>query len=187
MSEMRMILRFSTMPSMSTIRRRYKSWHRKNHKGFYARLTDKELDDRARENVRKYLITIRRFLMWVGRSDLATKFGHSEWKREYALIDYISIEEWQKIEASELFTPEEKLLLKLHITLGCREGHKERSGLSGLRWSKINWKSNTIDVYESKVKGGLIWQGCSLTLFWPDIPAQLKKRMLNGERLRFHC
>jgi hypothetical protein len=131
-----------------------------NHKGFYSKLTEKELDDRARENTRKYLVTIRRFLMWVGRADLAVKFGHSEWKREYALIDYISIEEWQKIEASELFTPEEILLLKLHITVGCREGHKERSGLSGLRWSKINWKSNTIDVYESKVKGGLIWHGC---------------------------
>jgi hypothetical protein len=146
----------------------------KNHKGFYGKLTEKELDDRARENTRKYLVTIRRFLMWVGRSDLAVKFGHSEWKREYALIDYISLEEWKKIEASELFTSEEILLLKLHITVGCREGHKERSGLSGLRWSKINWKTNRIDVYESKVKGGLIWQGCSLELFWPDLPEQLK-------------
>lgn len=144
-----------------------------NHKGFYGKLSEKELDDRARENVRKYLTSIRVILRWIGRSDVAEKFGHSEWKRQYTITDYLTIEEFSKVINSSELSDIEKLVIKLHITLGCREGHGIRSGLSGLQWSKIDWQNRTIDVYESKTKGGTIWRGCYLDLFF-NLTEELK-------------
>ncbi|MEM4977052.1 MAG: hypothetical protein QXT64_07005 [Desulfurococcaceae archaeon] len=145
-----------------------------NH--YYSKLSESEIEDRARENVRRYLNSIRVILKWIGKSDLAERFGHTEWKRRIAINDYLSIEEVKKVLSSDELTQVEKTLLKLHITLGCREGFSasSRSGMYGLQWSKINWSNNTIDVFESKTKGGTWWRGCRLDLFWPELPEELR-------------
>jgi integrase len=147
---------------------------KKNAKGFYAKLSEKELDDRARENVRRYLTTARVFLKWIGRADLAERFPHTEWKREYTLVDYLSVEEFNKVMESPELDDLEKFILKLHVTLGCREGHHGKYGLMGLQWSKVDWNAATIDVYESKTKGGVIWKGCYLNLFFPNFISEMR-------------
>jgi len=145
-----------------------------NAKGFYAKLSEKEQDDRARENVRKYLTTIRVFLDWIGRRDLSERFSHTEWKREYTITDWISVEEFNKIMSSPLLSDLEKFILKLHVTVGCREGRYGKYGLNGLQWSKIDWERKTIDVYESKTKGGTVWKGVYLELFFPNFMEELR-------------
>lgn len=108
------------------------------------------------------------------RADLAERFPHTEWKREYTLVDYLSVEEFNKVMESEELTDLEKFVLKLHVTLGCREGHHGKYGLLGLQWSKVDWQQASIDVYESKTKGGVVWKGCYLNLFFPNFIEEMK-------------
>lgn len=79
---------------------------------------------------------------------------------------------------------------RLHVTLGCREGsifHERdvsnrsngRGGLLGLIWKNLDWRSQTIDVFEGKTKGGIVWQGCPL-----DILGYGPANMAFLERLR---
>ena len=147
-----------------------------NGKTFYRTLSEKDMDDRARENVRDYLTTMRVFLQWIGRGDLAEKFSHREWKREYTVTDFLTVEEFIKLMKSDELTDLDKFIIKLHITVGCREGTgtETRSGLWGLQWSKINWDEKTIDVFESKTKGGVLWKGVYLELFFPNFIEELK-------------
>jgi len=143
---------------------------------YYEYLSDAEKDARARENTRRYLTTIRVFLKWIGRGDLAEKFGHTEWKRRIALTEFLTIDEFKKLMASEELDDVEKFILKLHLTIGCREGWSAsmRSGLAGLQWSKIDWENATIDVFESKTKGGVWWRGIYLNIFFPNFIEELR-------------
>ena len=77
----------------------------------------------------------------------------------------------------------ERLLLKVHVTLKCREGSKEKdSSLLGLKWENVNWNDDfygfqtvTIDVYESKTRGGIWWRHIPLNLFFKELPEEFKR------------
>ena len=79
-------------------------------------------------------------------------------------------------------------LCKIHLVLGCREGsvvHKgeerDRGGLLGLKWNDVVWSNpqrqgqTTIDVYETKTKGGILWRDCPVQLFGWDIQKWLRE------------
>jgi hypothetical protein len=69
-----------------------------------------------------------------------------------------------------------KLILDLHITLGAREGSRDReSGLAGLTWDRFKKSFSRVDLYESKVRGGIWWRDCPLDLFFKDLPGRLRK------------
>lgn len=86
-----------------------------------------------------------------------------------------------------------ELLHRLHLILGCREGtvtherdmHRNengKGGLLGLLWKNVNWKDRTIDVFEGKVKGGILWRSCPLDNFgWDIVPTLQKLRTYKGE------
>ncbi len=73
-------------------------------------------------------------------------------------------------------------LHQLHVCLGCREGitfHERdvsdksngRGGLLGLMWKNLDPRAKTLDVFEGKTKGGILWQGCPLYNFgWNMMP-----------------
>jgi hypothetical protein len=68
-----------------------------------------------------------------------------------------------------------KILFDLHITTGAREGSRDpRSGLTGLTWEKFKDGFKKVDLYESKVRGGITWRDCPLDLFFKDLPKRLK-------------
>lgn len=49
------------------------------------------------------------------------------------------------------------IIFKLHIVLGCREGsNDEKSGLTGLSWDRFKDSFTLVDVYERKVKKGIV-------------------------------
>jgi hypothetical protein len=69
-----------------------------------------------------------------------------------------------------------KTIFDLHITLGAREGAQDpRSGLAGLTWDKFKDRFTKVDLYESKIRGGITWRDCPLDLFFKDLPRRLEK------------
>jgi hypothetical protein len=71
--------------------------------------------------------------------------------------------------------PELKTKFDLHITTGAREGQRDStSGLTGLTWEKFKNGFTRLDLYESKVRGGINWRDCPLDLFFMDLPERLK-------------
>jgi integrase len=84
-------------------------------------------------------------------------------------------------------------LHRLHLVLGCREGsvvhegdkdrnENGRGGLLGLLWKNIDWRNNTIDVFEGKVKKGIMWRGCPLDNFgWNLKPFLDKLKKYSGK------
>ena len=73
------------------------------------------------------------------------------------------------------FNEFEKVYLMLQITTGAREGYSAsypETSMWGLRWSRINWSRNLIEIYESKTRRK--WVG-KLNLFFSELPAILKR------------
>jgi hypothetical protein len=67
-------------------------------------------------------------------------------------------------------------MFDLHITLGAREGStNSKSGLVGLSWESFKNSFTRVDLFESKVRGGIWWRNCPLDLFFQDLPERLKK------------
>jgi len=68
------------------------------------------------------------------------------------------------------------LVLKLHITLGCREGGKKgNAGMTFISWEHFKKAFTRLDVFETKVRGGIWWYGCPVDLFWKTLPEDLKR------------
>jgi hypothetical protein len=68
-----------------------------------------------------------------------------------------------------------EMIFKLHITTGAREGSSDsRSGLVGLSWDRLKRNFTVLDLYESKVRGGIWWRDCPLNIFFTDLPGELK-------------
>lgn len=66
-------------------------------------------------------------------------------------------------------------IFDLHLTLGAREGSTDpASGLVGLTWDRFQRNFSKVDLYESKVRGGIWWRDCPLDLFFKDLPERLK-------------
>jgi hypothetical protein len=69
-----------------------------------------------------------------------------------------------------------KTIFDLHITLGAREGSTDKkhlAGMVGLSWDSFNNNFMEVDLYESKVRGGITWKDCPLDLFFKDLPKRL--------------
>jgi integrase len=72
-------------------------------------------------------------------------------------------------------------IIRAHMVWGCREGSnpgrggEDRSGLLGVKWSNVNFTAGTADIYEGKVKKGILWKGCPLDLFGWNLPERLKE------------
>jgi hypothetical protein len=68
-----------------------------------------------------------------------------------------------------------KTVWDLHITLGAREGKvNSESGLAGIRWDRFKENFSRLDLYESKVRGGIWWRDCPIDLFFKDLPDRLR-------------
>ena len=95
-----------------------------------------------------------------------------------------------RLRKKDLFGPEVKMIIKalrdrgltshetifkLHITTGAREGSTDsRSGITGLSWDRFKRDFTIVDLYESKVRGGIWWRSCPLTLFFKNLPNELE-------------
>jgi len=99
--------------------------------------------------------------------------------------------ELQKIRKKDIFGNEINLILdclrtknmnyhenifQLHITIGAREGKRDpNAGMSGLRWNHFKENFTKVDLFESKVKGGIWWRNCPINIFFPNLPEKLKQ------------
>lgn len=78
-------------------------------------------------------------------------------------------------------TPDEQFSVKVHVALKCRT-----KALFELTWDCVNWDDGfygfstvTIDVMETKTKGGTTWKHCPVNLWFSDLADQLKDRYEN--------
>jgi len=73
----------------------------------------------------------------------------------------------------------ELTILLLHITTGAREGSEncadKRSGLCGISWDRFHDGFRKVDLFESKVRGGIWSRDCPLDLLFKDLPGRLEK------------
>jgi len=70
----------------------------------------------------------------------------------------------------------EETVFKLHVALGAREGHRNpKAGMVGLSWDKFHKKFTRIDLWESKVRGGIWSRNCPLDLLFADLPQKLRE------------
>jgi hypothetical protein len=68
-----------------------------------------------------------------------------------------------------------KTVFDFHISTGLREGSRDpRSGLVGISWDRFKNDFRRVDLYESKVRGGITWRDCPTDLFFDDLPVRLK-------------
>jgi len=66
-------------------------------------------------------------------------------------------------------------IFETHITLGAREGQDGKAGICGVTWDKFKHNFTKLDLYETKVRGGILWRDCPLDLFFTDLPEKLRK------------
>lgn len=93
----------------------------------------------------------------------------------------VFIEEFKACIESPLVSENSKLVHLTHVTLGCREGYggeKNPASLLWLNWNKVDFKRQTIDVFESKTGGGFYWEDCPLNLLGDHFNLTNKLRAL---------
>jgi integrase len=116
-----------------------------------------------------------------------TRPNTSSAERASVSRNFLEPEEFIKVleETDELVF---RAMLWVHVTTGCRVGTKEadygrgRGGVLGLSWDNVNWGERTIDVYETKTKGGLTWVDCPLDLFGDECHSALHEYWENAGR-----
>jgi hypothetical protein len=72
----------------------------------------------------------------------------------------------------------EENVFDLHIAIAAREGSHgidNRSGLSGLTWDRFKDGFKRVDLFESKVRGGIWWRDCPTDLLFHDLPDRLRE------------
>lgn len=67
------------------------------------------------------------------------------------------------------------LVFDLHITTGAREGTDGKAGMASINWKFFKKDFSTLDLFESKAKGGIWCRDCPINLFFPDLPERLKQ------------
>jgi len=76
----------------------------------------------------------------------------------------------------------QELIFKLHVTSAAREGKDGKSGITGLTWERFKRDFTAVDLYESKVRGGIWWRDCPLALFFTELPKALKDLWISRNR-----
>jgi len=70
------------------------------------------------------------------------------------------------------------VIFLLHVATGAREGcyqtADKRSGLCGFTWDRFKDHFTKVDLFESKVKGGIWSRDCPLGLLFKDLPSMLE-------------
>jgi len=70
----------------------------------------------------------------------------------------------------------EKTIFDLHVALGAREGsNNAKAGLCGIGFDRFKEGFRKVDLYESKVRGGIWCRDCPVDLIFPHLPAELEK------------
>jgi len=70
----------------------------------------------------------------------------------------------------------EETVLKLHVALGAREGRRNpQSGMVGLTWDRFHKKFTRVDLWESKVRGGIWSRNCPIDLLFADLPVRIRE------------
>jgi len=70
----------------------------------------------------------------------------------------------------------EETVFKLHVALGAREGLRNpNAGMVGLSWDRFHKKFTRVDLWESKVRGGIWSRNCPLYLLFADLPHRLRE------------
>lgn len=76
----------------------------------------------------------------------------------------------------------QEMVFKLHLTTGAREGKDGKSGITGLTWERFKRDFTVVDLYESKIRGGIWWRDCPLTLFFTELPKALRDLWISKNR-----
>jgi len=154
-------------------------------KGKIEKLTETDLDNIARSNVFSTVVALRSILKYIGRTEFLESVLKTDlWKRFQSTLErlkeYLTPDEIKMVLRSSELSEKEKLVFKLHLTLGCREGWKTKGGIWNLTWDTLYLTSSESpygypagDCYEGKTKGGTWWRGIYLQLFFPELPKEL--------------
>lgn len=135
---------------------------------------------------------LRRLFECLGRFDLmkykklkARRRDMQSPKGKKRIKTYVTPEEFNQM-LGACDTDRERLKLKVHVSLKCREGgekHHRETGASfcNLLWERVLWEDayygaprTTIAVYETKTGGGTLWTHCPLNLYWRKLPDDFK-------------
>jgi len=86
-------------------------------------------------------------------------------------------------DALEEYNDEVATKWMFHLTLGSREGGSDStSGLTGISFDRFHRDFTLVDLYESKVRGGIWWRDCPVDLFFPHLPEKIKKLWIKRGR-----
>ena len=70
----------------------------------------------------------------------------------------------------------EETVLKFHVTLGAREGStNHKSGICGISWDRFHKNFTRVDLWESKVRGGIWSRNCPVDLLFRELPQTLER------------
>jgi integrase len=118
---------------------------------------------------------LKETLLAARRKDLRSPKGPKRIK------DRFTIEEFKRI--LSVLNDEEAFMVKMHVTLKCREGDRGHGSLLDLKWSDINWEDTfygfpmvTAAIFEPKTGGGTLWEHCPLDLWFADLSSRLKEK-----------
>lgn len=70
----------------------------------------------------------------------------------------------------------EKTIFQLHVALGAREGSNDTvSGITGISFDRFKDDFKKVDLYESKVRGGIWCRDCPVDLLFPHLTEEIEK------------
>jgi len=140
--------------------------------------------------LRQFFESCRRFdmlkepLLKARRKDMRNPKGPRRIK------DRFTTEEFKRI--LSVLDDDEAFMVKMHVTLKCREGDRNKGSLLDLKWSDINWEDSfygfsmvTATIFEPKTGGGTLWEHCPLDLWFADLSTRLKEKYQekNGDHI----
>jgi len=141
-----------------------KYWSINDVDRFIAKL---KAEGKSHAYIQTYVVAIRQIAPHLAQQGFTTDWTKSVRTCNLFLSD---VKEILRV-LSENGLHREMLVFKLHITIGSRE-----SSFVSLSWSNIDFEKKTIDVYESKVKGGINWRNIQLNwLFGDEFVNELKE------------
>lgn len=138
-----------------------KDWTMNDIDNFIVSLREKNV---SQSRLQAYVVAIRQIAPHLKSQGLTTDWTKASRACELFLEDVKQILKILYDNGME----REAFIFKLHLTLGSREESFSKIHIS-------NFKENFVDVYESKVKGGIIWKNINYTWLFPELANEIKK------------